>query len=42
MLYETLEGWDGVGVERKVQEGGGICMPMADSCLCMTESNTML
>ena len=42
VLCETLEGWDGVGVERKVQEGGGICMPMADSCLCMTESNTML
>ena len=42
VLCETLEGWDGVEVDRKVQEGGDICMPTADSCLCMTESNTML
>ena len=31
---EKLEGWDGEGGGRKVQEqeeGGDICMPMADS-----------
>ena len=27
---------------REVQEGGGICIPMADSCRCMVESNTTL
>ena len=32
MLCDNLEGWDGVGGERKVQEGGDICIPMADSC----------
>ena len=32
MLCDSLEGWDGVGGEREVQEGGVICMPMADSC----------
>ena len=42
MLCETPEGWDGVEVDRKVQEGRDICMPTAGSCLCMTESNTML
>ena len=28
----TLEGWDGEGDGREVQEGGDICIPMADSC----------
>ena len=32
MLYDNLEGWDGVQVGREVQEGGGIRIPMADSC----------
>ena len=32
MLYDNLEGWDGVGSGRKVQEGGAIGIPMADSC----------
>ena len=27
-----LEGWDGEGDGREVQEGGDICIPMADSC----------
>ena len=35
-LCDNLEGWDGVGGGRKVQEGGDICMihggPVADSC----------
>ena len=29
---DNLEGWDGVGGRREVQEGGNICTPMADSC----------
>ena len=32
MLCDNLEGWDRMGVGREVQEGGDICMPMADSC----------
>ena len=32
MLCDHLEGWDGVGGGREVQEGGGICIPMLDSC----------
>ena len=31
VLYDYLEGWDGVGGGRAVQEGGNICPPMADS-----------
>ena len=31
-LCINLEGWDGEGVEREVQKGGDICIPMADSC----------
>ena len=27
-----LEGWDGEEDGRKVQRGGDICIPMADSC----------
>ena len=27
-----LEGWDGEGDARELQEGGDICMPKADSC----------
>lgn len=30
--HDKLERWDGVGGERKVEEGGDICIPMADSC----------
>ena len=32
MLFDSLEGWDGVRGGREVQEGGDICIPMADSC----------
>ena len=28
----NLEGWDGVGGRKEVQEGGDICIPKADSC----------
>ena len=31
-LYINLEGWDGEGDRRDIQEGGYICIPMADSC----------
>ena len=30
-LCNNLEGWNGEGGGREVQEGGGICIPMADS-----------
>ena len=33
-------GWGGGG--REGQEGGDICTPMADSCWCMAETNTIL
>ena len=29
MLYDNLEGWDGVGGGREVQEGGDTYIPMA-------------
>ena len=31
-LCSNLEGWDGEGDGRKVQKGGDIYIPMADSC----------
>ena len=33
VLCDNLEGWDGMGGRREVQEGGGICILMADSRL---------
>ena len=27
-----LEGWGGEGAGREVQNGGDVCIPMADSC----------
>ena len=30
MLCDNLEGWDGVGGGKEIQEGGDICIPMAD------------
>ena len=32
VLCDNLEGWDGVGDGREVQEGWDICIAMADSC----------
>ena len=32
VLCDNLEGQDEVGGGREVQEGGDICVPMADSC----------
>ena len=34
-LYDNLERWDGEDGGRVVQEGGDICIPMANSCSCM-------
>ena len=31
MLCDSLEGWDGVGGGKEVQEGGDTCIPMANS-----------
>ena len=31
-LWINLEVWDGAGDGSKVEEGGHICIPMADSC----------
>ena len=42
LLCDNLEGWDVVGGGREVQEGGDICIPVADSCWCMAETNTIL
>jgi len=42
VLCDNLEGWDGVGSGREVEEKGNICIAMADSCLCMAETNTTL
>ena len=32
--------WEGNGSEG--QEGGDICIPMAETCWCMVETNTIL
>ena len=29
-LCDNLEGWDRVGGGKEVQEGGDVCIPMAD------------
>ena len=39
-LCNNLEGWDGEGGGREVQEEGDIGIPMADSC-CSAETNTI-
>ena len=31
-LCINLDGWDGAGDRREVQEGGDTCIPMTDSC----------
>ena len=41
-LCDNLEGWEGVGGEKAVQEGGDICIPMADSFCHKAEINTIL
>ena len=37
-LCRNLEGWE-VGYRTEVQEGGDICIPMADSCDVWQKSN---
>ena len=39
MLCDDLEGWDGSRGGREVQEGGDMCILMADSHCCMAETN---
>ena len=42
MLGDDLEGWDKGGVGgRKVQEGGDICIQIADSLQRSAETNTV-
>ena len=41
MLCDHLEGWDREGA-REVQEGGDICMHMADSLWCTTGTNSIV
>ena len=36
------EVWDGEGDGGKVQKGGHICIPMADSCRGLTENSKIL
>ena len=38
----AAEEWEGVGGGREVQERGDIRIPMANSCWCMAETNTIL
>ena len=42
MLCEDLERWDGVEGGSDVQEGGNVCILMADSRCCMAETNMTL
>ena len=42
VLSDNLEGWDGVEGGREVQEGGDICILIADSHCCRAETNTTL
>ena len=42
VLCDNLEGKDEIGGRREVQEGGDICISMADLCLYMAETNRTL
>jgi len=39
VLCDNAEGWDAGRGRRKVQEGGDICIFMANSCCSMAEAN---
>ena len=41
-LCKNLEGCNGNEDGKEVQEGGDICIPMADSCWCLAQTNTIL
>ena len=38
-LCDNREGWDGEEDGREVQELEVMCVPMADSCSCLTGNN---
>ena len=42
MFCDNLEGEDGVGEGSGIQEGGDLDIPVADSCWCVAEANTIL
>ena len=42
MLCDNFEELGGMRGGTEIQEGGVICIPMADSCQCMEETNTTL
>ena len=42
VLCGDLEGWDGGGIGREVQEGGNIGIHTADSLRCTEETNSAL
>ena len=42
VLWNNLEGWNRMGSGSIIQEGEDICIPMANSCLFMAETNTIL
>ena len=41
-LCINLEEWGGQGDGREVQNGGDICIPVADSCRGLSENNKIL
>ena len=41
-LCVNLEEWDGQGDGREVQKGGGICIPVTDSCCGLMENSKIL
>ena len=41
-LINNLEGWEGKGGGREVQDGGDMGKAMADSCWCLVETTTIL
>ena len=41
-LHDHLEGRDGVGDRKAVQEGGDMPLPVTDSCCCVAGTNTIL
>ena len=42
MLCDDLEGWGMGGGGREIQDGGNICIYIADSFHCTVEINTTL
>ena len=42
MPCDDIDGWDGGGDGREVQEGGDICIHIADSLHYTAETNTTL